>query len=75
MWQTATTRVIGLAMIFLGSDFMNDGSMHMICLGWYKCTETGSTEPQIQWHLLSVKGHYFKYQDKPTSLSALLLLC
>jgi len=23
--------------------------------GWYKCTETGSTEPQIQWHLLSVK--------------------
>jgi len=23
--------------------------------GWYKCTETGSTEAQIQWHLLSVK--------------------
>ena len=30
MWQTVTTRVIGLAMIFLGFDFMNGGFMHVI---------------------------------------------
>ena len=61
-----------------GSKFMNDGFVlmdHEICLGWYKCTETGSTEAQIQWHLLSVKGHYFKYQDEQANSSALLLLC